>query len=151
MKTAVTISVLACAAFALLFFNTFASEQQTYPDSILGTWLIESEEAKVTIVKNDKKYHGTIVWMKDPYDKKGNLRLDSRNKDPKLRTRPLLNMVLLRDFEYDPSSKTWSKGKIYKPGLGQEVDCIIYYVDPQTIRVKGTLGFLSETQVWKRN
>lgn len=143
-------AILPIAAFAGFLILTSFYKQKVEKDAIVGTWLIESGEAKVSIYKNGEKYYGKIVWLKEPNDKNGNPKKDSRNQDEKLKDRTLDSIILIRDLIYNSETKVWHQGKIYKPGLGQEVDCIVTFVDNQTIKVKGMMGLLSETQVWKR-
>ncbi|MGB4277955.1 MAG: DUF2147 domain-containing protein, partial [Flavobacteriaceae bacterium] len=46
----------------------------------------------------------------------------------------------------------WSDGKIMDPANGKSYDCTITFENPNTLNVRGFLGFsfLGRTQVWKR-
>ena len=67
--------VLSVFFFMSIFFNSFAHSD---PDRIVGTYLAtyEGEESKVSIFKEDDgTYTARVIWVKEKYDKDGNLKL----------------------------------------------------------------------------
>ena len=51
----------------------------------LGLWYTKGKNCVINIKKNNSKYFGEMVWLKNPYDKDGNPRVDINNKDKSLR------------------------------------------------------------------
>lgn len=139
----------------LLFaFSGFTMNAQNVKENVLvGNWFTENNEAKISIYKaKDGKYYGNIIWLKEPNDKNGAPKKDIKNKHENLQNRCLLGIIILNGLQYNSEEKAWDRGRVYKPEYGHDADCIIYYIDDQTIKVKGYMGvkWLSETQVWKR-
>src|ERR1700722_9505249 len=68
-------------------------------DAIVGEWCTQREEnrppARIKFVRGDDgTYMGVISWQSEP-------RSDDHNKDPKLRGRPLLGVVLMWHLRYE--------------------------------------------------
>src|SRR5436190_23937687 len=89
----------------LLCLSLFASAK-TNPDDILGVWLSANGQAHLQIYKEGDKYFGKLVWLKEPNNAKGTPKVDANNPDEALRTKPLLGLVILRNFKYDDGE--WS-------------------------------------------
>lgn len=111
----------------------------------IGTWLVEDKDAKVELYKTaEGKLEGKCVWHIDPNKK------DDKNKDPKLRSKSVIGLVVVWDFEWDAESKEWVNGKVYKDGKEY---CGRMRLNPDgTIFLKGTIcrTFLGKTNVWTR-
>jgi uncharacterized protein (DUF2147 family) len=58
--------------------------------------------------------------------------------------------LIVRGLSRDDAA--WTDGKIMDPANGKSYDCTIRLEDPNTLNVRGFLGFsfLGRTQVWKR-
>jgi uncharacterized protein (DUF2147 family) len=122
------------------------------PDAVLGTWLNGTKRGQIQIYKQGGTYFGKIVWLIEPTDPAtGKPRTDSKNPDAAKRTRPLLNMVLLYNFKYGRGN-VWSDGKIYNPEDGKEYNCKMTLKDPNTLDVRGYMGFsfIGKSQTWTR-
>ena len=98
----------------ILHANSFANSG---PDVILGEWLSQEKDGKISIYKQGDKYYGKISWGKTPGRK------DAKNPDAKLKNRDLIGLVILQDFKYTGSA--WDNGKIYDPNSGKTYDCIL--------------------------
>ena len=120
-------------------------------DSIVGEWYTENNKSVVKIYKVGNKYYGKIIWLKAPNDKNGKPKLDKNNEDEKLQKRPLLNLVILKDFEYDEDNE-WDDGEIYNPEDGETYSCTMTLIDKNTLEVRGYVGIslLGKSQTWKR-
>jgi uncharacterized protein (DUF2147 family) len=121
-------------------------------DLVVGTWLVQDKKAKIQIYQKSGKYHGKIVWLKEPDDESGKPKLDKENPEESLRTRPLLGLVMLRDFVYD-EDREWEDGEIYDPKNGKTYSCVMTLSeDGKTLDVRGYIGFsfIGRTQVWTR-
>lgn len=132
------------------FFSSFA--QTNSADAIVGFWKTGDGKAIVEIFKQAEKYSGKIVWLAEPNDPETNKpKVDKKNEDEKLRTRPILGMVNLRDFKFI-KTKLWEDGKIYDPKSGEDYSCTIKLVNENTIEVRGYVGIslFGRTDTWKR-
>lgn len=137
----------------LLFATTFeAVSQSGEADLVVGTWLVQDENAKVKIYEKDKKYFGKIVWLQEPNDESGKPKVDRENPEKSLRSRPILGLVMLRDFEYDEDLE-WDDGQIYDPKNGKTYSCKMTLKDDgKTLDVRGYIGFsfIGRSQMWTR-
>ena len=86
----------------ILQTNSFANSG---PDVIIGEWLSQEKDGKISIYKQGDKFYGKISWGKTPGRK------DTNNPDAKLKNRDLIGLVILQDFKYTGSA--WENGKIY--------------------------------------
>jgi uncharacterized protein (DUF2147 family) len=111
-------------------------------NKVVGVWLTQDGDSKVTISKDAKgKFNGEITWLKEPL-KNGKPKVDDKNPDPKLQTRPTLGLRLLTGFEYNKSDKEWVNGTIYDPKSGKTYKCYMWFEkDPNVLSVKGYIGF----------
>jgi uncharacterized protein (DUF2147 family) len=92
-----------------------ASAQNHKADDIIGTWLNQEATGKITLYKENGKYFGKLVWLREPNDKVSGLpRTDVENPDAKLKSTPLIGLVNMKDFTFDGKDE-WSGGTIYDP------------------------------------
>jgi uncharacterized protein (DUF2147 family) len=121
----------------------------TYPpEAILGEWWTEKEDkrpsAKVKFVlAQDGTYTGILAWS--PESKK-----DVNNKDPKLRDRPVVGIVLMWNLRYDDGEYTG--GYVYNPEDGGTYRFKAEVLTPQSLKIRGYLGIalFGQTQKWSR-
>ena len=139
--------------FLFLPFLAFRPASDDKADDIVGTWLVGTKTAHVKIFKTGNYYYGKLVWMKNPNDEKGNPRRDIRNPEESERNRTLLNLLLLKGFEYDEDHH-WDNGTIYDPKSGKTYDCKIWFEngDTDVLKLRGFLGvsMLGRTDTWTR-
>lgn len=132
-----------------LISSTFSSTLKA--DDIIGEWYTDGNKSAVWIYKNKSGiYFGKIVWLKDPNESDGKPKVDKENPDPKLRTTPLIGLVILKSFKFD--SDKWTNGTIYDPENGKTYKCTIRMQDINTIDVRGYIGVsaIGRTTTWKR-
>jgi hypothetical protein len=137
-------------AIGISFLIPFLVSAKTGPDDILGMWLNSNGNGHIQIYKEGDKYFGKIVWLKEPNGPKGNPKLDVNNPDEKLKTKPILGLVILNSFKFDDGG--WTGGRVYDPQNGKDYKCNIKLKDPNTLNVRGYVGFsmLGRTEVWTR-
>ncbi|MCB2206508.1 DUF2147 domain-containing protein [bacterium] len=126
--------------------------QSNEADGIVGTWLVQDGKAKIKIYNKAGKYHGKIVWLKEPNDARGNPKLDKENPEENLRSKPIMGLVLLHGFEYDEDN-VWEDGEIYDPKNGKTYSCeLTLSEDGNTLDVRGYIGFsfIGRSQTWTR-
>lgn len=139
--------LLLCNCFTLL---AIASEKND-PDAIVGFWLSSNGQAQIQVYKEGTKYFGKIIWLKVPDDpKKGGPKKDDNNPDPSLRDKPILGLVILRDFIFKDGE--WTNGHVYDPQNGKEYRSYLKLKDPKTMTMRGYIGvsLLGRTEVWSR-
>ena len=74
---------------------------------------------------------------------------DAKNKDPKLRSRPVKGLALFYDLKGGPSK--WSGGHIYNPDDGYTYAGSVELKDHDKLVLKGcVLGFVCKSQQWVR-
>jgi uncharacterized protein (DUF2147 family) len=119
-------------------------------DEILGVWANDSGKGHIQIYKQEGKYYGKIIWLKQPTDETGKPKIDKKNPDKNLQARPLMGMVMLRDFQFE--GEEWTGGKIYNPSDGKEYKCYMKLKDPKTLSIRGYIGFslLGKTENFQR-
>jgi uncharacterized protein (DUF2147 family) len=115
-------------------------------DVILGEWISEPKDGKITIFKQGDRYFGKITWGKTPGKK------DVNNPDARLKNREIVGSVILKDFVFTGGS--WEKGTIYDPHSGKTYDCILKVKDNnQKLDIRGFVGMamFGRTSTWSRN
>ena len=141
--------------FGLLLFGIFSMQlmaQDYKADDIVGIWLNSDKDGHIKIYKQGNEYFGKLVWLKNPIDDEtGKPKLDKHNDDEGLQKRPLQDLVLLTDFEYDGDDE-WEDGEIYDPKSGNLYSCYIEMKNMDEIKVRGYIGIslLGRTTYWTR-
>lgn len=134
--------IILLACIISLSFSTYANNNA---DVIVGEWLTENNEGKVTIYKQGDLYFGKISGGKTPGRK------DSKNPDPSLRNKELIGTVILKNFKFTGGS--WEKGTIYDPNSGKTYDCILKIKNNnKTLDIRGFIGLamFGRTSTWTR-
>lgn len=128
------------ALVILVFLNMQGFGQNTNGDQIIGTWLMETKDAKIEIFKKDNRYSGKLVWSNTMYEADGKTsKKDVNNTDASLRTRNIKDLLILTDFNYQDGA--FKDGKIYDIKGGKTYSCIIKLKDKDHMLVKGYIGF----------
>ena len=105
----------ACALlFALLGATLVAAQNQTP----VGVWLHANKRIRVEIAPCGDRLCGKIIWFRWPNDAQGLPLVDLKNKNPALRTRPLLGLTVLKDLRPADDGRTWTGGEVYNPDDG---------------------------------
>lgn len=120
--------------FTILLFSKFAFAQ----DITQGTWYNEEKTGKIQFYKQGDKIFGKIVWLKDPNDN-GKPKTDKENPDSKLKSRPLIGLVNLKNFESNGKG-VWEDGEVYDPKNGKTYSCKMTLVSPTQLDVRGFIG-----------
>lgn len=137
-------------AFALMILVPAMAQHQ---DKVLGTWLTQYGDSKVTIKKDAKgKFYGEITWLKEP-NKDGKPKVDDKNPDAKLQNRPIMGLRMLDGFVYKDSQ--WVDGTIYNPKEGKTYKCYMWFDDGNynLLHVKSYIGFsfIGKEVEWTRS
>jgi len=144
-------TIVFIASFLFLAFQVAAQA-----DRIVGFWLTEEKDAQIQIVKSaNGKYNGTIVWLDEPFEDDGTIKVDDENPDAILQKRPIMGLPLLKDFVHNPKNKEWTGGTIYDPDSGNTYDAYMWFEDePNVLYLKGyILGmrFIGRSSKWYKD
>jgi uncharacterized protein (DUF2147 family) len=149
---------IGCLLGLAFLFVVSARLHAQNPDAILGKWLNGKQRAQIEIVKFEGKYSGKIVWLKEPVypsdDKKGmagKQKVDRENPDSSRRTRPLMGLLVLRNFVFTRNG-LWEQGQIYDPDNGKDYRCKMTLRSQDVLDVRGFIGFslIGRTDIWTR-
>ena len=142
---------------------TAAAAEPLPPDTIIGTWLVDSRDAVIRIDGvgdgNSRRYVGHIAWIQDDhYHAEDGPALDGKpvvdlnNPDPAQRNQPLLGLRLLWDLRYEQSH--WIGGRIYDSDNGHIFDCTVQLKDADHLRLHAYvlhLPLLGGSTIWTRS
>ena len=146
-KTIISAAVLLICSFAFIG-KIFAQDQ------VEKTWYNGDKTSKIQIyLAKDGSYYGKITWLKDPNDKDtGKPKLDKENPEEKLRSAPVLGMLIMTGFKKNPANKDeYIDGKIYDPKKGKTY-CGKVTFKGKLLDLRGylcSLTFLGRTETWE--
>ena len=118
-----------------------AASGATAAEPITGRWVTENGRGVVTVEPCGPTLCGRISRILVP----GKAPLDTRNPDPKLRSRPMLGLPVLTGFT--DNGKDW-RGRIYDPESGKTYKSIVSR-DGAGLKVQGCVMMFCRTQRWK--
>ncbi len=131
-------------------------------DAILGLWATDPEgeggQAHVEIYAVGDSYSGKIVWLEEPLyteddtdGEYGQPKVDKNNPEAALKSRPIMGLVIMQDFQYDGEG-IWKKGTIYDPDNGKTYKCKLRLVEDDVLNVRGFIGvsLIGRTSHWTR-
>ena len=112
-----------------------------------GIWLSPSRSAHVQITHCGGTLCGKVISATQP--KTNPNFLDVHNKDPALRSRRVIGVMLLDGFTGGPTE--WTGGHVYNPGDGNTYLGKLILIDDNHLKLTGcTLWVLCKSQVWTR-
>ncbi|WP_293904006.1 DUF2147 domain-containing protein [Phenylobacterium sp.] len=117
-------------------------------DLVEGEWLTQDGSAKVRIgpcAGRPDRMCGLISWFRDPANARAR---DTHNPDPKLQVRPLMGLLMIRDFKAAGAGR-WTGGRIYDPGEGKTYDSKMRINPDGTLKVEGCILIVCQAQTWK--
>jgi uncharacterized protein (DUF2147 family) len=137
--------------FSLMLLFTVHALADTNPDAVLGVWKNGTGKGHIQIYKLHGKYYGKIIWLKDITDETGKPKVDRKNSDPAQRNKPLIGLVMMRDFKFEGNNE-YANGRIYNPSDGNEYKGNLKLINPNTLSVRGYVGFswIGKTDTWVR-
>jgi uncharacterized protein (DUF2147 family) len=120
-----------------------------YPEeAILGEWCTQREEnrppGRVKFVRaQDGTYTGILTFATEP-------KKDVNNKDPKLRDRWLVGIVLMWHLHYDDGE--YVDGYVYNPEDGGTYRMKAEVLSPESLKIRGYLGIslFGQSKTWSR-
>ena len=114
-----------------------------------GVWLTPEGNSHIEIGACGEKLCGRLKWFTEPNNADGTPKLDEKNKNASLRTRPLLGLVMMSGFIKTGDGK-WTKGRIYNPEDGQTYRSEFELKNENTLNVSGCVLIFCKKQTWTR-
>lgn len=121
-------------------------------DDICGIWVEEQQDSHIKIYKTDNNlYEGKIVWLAQPLNENGEIKLDKDNPNPQLRKQTIEGLVIINNLLFTEDN-TWSKGSIYDARSGKTYSLNANLKDENTLFMRGYIGFslIGKTTTWIR-
>lgn len=140
---------VALVAMLLLAGARSAAADGVLAGDVTGRWATPGVSAVVELspcAAERSTLCGTIRWLWEAVDGKGRPRLDSRNADATLRSRPLLGLAILSGLE--PRQAGGWEGRIYNPEDGQTYRATVSRNGADTLLIEGCVLFVCQKQVW---
>ncbi len=140
------------ALFIALLMGMNLIAQSFKADDVLGIWYNEEKDAKVKIYEENGKYFGKVVWLEEPNEPDTGLpKLDDENPDEEMQKRPIMGLMLVKDFVFD-GDDVWDDGEIYDPKSGNTYSCYLKFEDENKLKVRGYIGisWIGRTTYWTR-
>src|SRR5262245_29810843 len=133
---------------ALLLLTAAATSHAQ--EGVVGRWVTPGVAAIVELAPcpGTTTLCGTIRWLWEAVDEKGQPRLDSQNADTGLRSRPLLGLAVLSGLTPAPGG-VWS-GRIYNPEDGQTYKASLRRTAADSLLVEGCVLVICRKQVWRK-
>lgn len=129
------------------------SKLNSAADNIVGTYEAwqNKDHFKATITKqSDGTYKGQVFWAERDREKDGSKRLDKKNPDKSLRSKPLDQAVLFSGLKYDADKHEWSGTKVYDPQRGIRAKMDAHFLDDGRLQIRGSFMAFSEKVYWKK-
>ena len=128
-----------------------ANAQSIKANDLVGDWLAGEGKAIVRIGYNGKAYEGNVVWLKEPKNPDGSIKLDKNNPDDALKSKPIIGSHMLKGFTYAGDGE-WENGTIYDARNGKTYSCVITMESINKLKVRGYIGMpmFGKTQDWTR-
>ena len=116
-----------------------------------GIWYTKGEESIIKVHPcgaDADALCGTLVWLKEPKEADGSLKVDKLNKDPSKKNKPMVGLDILLNMK--AADDHW-KGKAYNPEDGKLYDITFSPKEDDTADLRGcVLGFLCQTEQFTR-
>jgi uncharacterized protein (DUF2147 family) len=130
------------------FFAVSLSGLVMADEAANGVWMLDSGKVTVRIAPCGSDLCGSIVGLAKPLNKKGEPKLDKKNPDESLRSRPLIGLTILANMK--PSGDNKWKGTIYNADDGRTYSSYMK-LSGNNMKVKGCVGPFCKTMMFIRS
>jgi uncharacterized protein (DUF2147 family) len=141
-------------SLTLFFFSVSITKVATaQKDQLEKIWYNEKKTSKIQIyLAKDGAYYGKVVWLDQPNDKDtGKPKLDKENPDEKLRSEPVMGLLIMRGFKKSSdNANEYADGTIYDPKNGKTY-CGKISFKGNTLELHGficSVKFLGRSETW---
>ena len=134
---------------SILLASTFTIQQvQTAEESIVGYWLAPQSIFEIKNCDGALCAEIVQIFVAEGVDPKS--KLDSKNMDPELQSRPLIGINIFEGFNGEFNSKNTLKGgRIYNPRDGKSYKSRLRLLDNGNLRVEGCVLFICDGDEWR--
>jgi uncharacterized protein (DUF2147 family) len=136
-----TWAAIAIAGGAMLASGSVRAQSA---DDAFGTWRHPENGSHINIYQCGGGLCAKVVKVADPSRK------DDKNPDPKLRTRPVVGVVIMNGAK-KTGANTWS-GKLYNTQDGATYNGTVTVVNKNTLKLEGCVlgGLVCQGPTWTR-
>ncbi|MEP6466182.1 MAG: DUF2147 domain-containing protein [Parafilimonas sp.] len=116
---------------------------QNNPDEIIGKWESTDKNLIVEVYKQQNVFKAKVVWFYDGDDTITPIskRLDIKNPNKTLRSRPIVGVDILSGLTYNAKQNRWNGGKIYDATSGRTWDATVWLTNFNNLNVRGFYVF----------
>lgn len=134
----------------LLSLFTIKANAQINANSIVGFWVDSVTQNRFQIEKSAQSYTIKIVALSSPLNDKGLPKIDAKNPDINLRSRPILGMEIANGIVFDKKASSWNGKEIYSPEKGMAASCVISLKDINHLKLVASKYFIKMEKKWIR-
>jgi uncharacterized protein (DUF2147 family) len=120
--------------------------------SPVGRWVTEGGWSQIEIYPCGGNLCGRIVWLKEPRDKDGQIKVDAKNPDPAKRAQTLVGLTMMWNFAGTADPSEWQGGRIYNPLDGDTYRAMLKLHPDGKLEVRGyvVIPLFGGSQHWER-
>jgi uncharacterized protein (DUF2147 family) len=137
-------------ALSLFLMIALTSTLSAQKDQVCKVWYNQEKTSRLEVYQVGNTFEAKIIWLSEP-NENGKPKLDKENPDDKLKSRPVLGLVVLHSIHKTKDDPNYyDDGKIYDPKNGKTYDCHMTYKG-NTIELRGYvlgMSFLGRTSIW---
>jgi uncharacterized protein (DUF2147 family) len=137
-------------ALSLILMTAMVTVASAQKDQFCKVWYNQEKDGKLEVYQVGNTYEAKIVWLKEP-NENGKPKVDKNNPDDKLKTRPVIGLVILKGlYKTKDDPNYYDGGKVYDPKNGKTYDCHLT-IKGNTAELRGYvlgMSFLGRTSVW---
>lgn len=130
--------------FAAILLAAVSSNASEKPE-VFGFWQTEGNSSKIEIYPCGDYLCGKVAWLKHPNFMNagdgpiGSVKVDRKNPDPSMRSRPILGLQVIEGLTPVGNDK-WEHGKCYDPESGNTYKCRMHLASPDKLEMRGYIG-----------
>lgn len=150
MRASIFGVLLALAAFC------GSAAAATDGSAIVGTWATDDGSSHIAIAAAGDRYDGRVVWLQEPRfasndadGMAGQPKVDRKNPDAALRTRPVMGLTVLSGLRYG-GDNAWEGGTLYAPATGKSFPCKASLASDGTLKLAVGGSVFGRTVTWTR-
>ena len=135
-----------------LIFFLFPMLLFSQENDICGKWIEEKKQSHIEIYKTkNNTYEGKIVWLSEPLNEEGKVKIDTKNPDITLRNQTIQGLIIVKNLEYLDNNE-WGKGNIYDARSGKTYSLNAKLKNNNTLFMRGYIGFslIGKSTTWIR-
>jgi uncharacterized protein (DUF2147 family) len=135
--------------FFVLITMLFVSFARAESATVQGRWL--TSQSVIQVRDCGGQLCGVIEQLLLPERIDQSQLLDVKNKDRRLRDRPMLGMNLLMDFgALVPGQTRYPKGRVYHPDHGRDYRASLTLISPDQLEIEGCVFAFCQSEQWSR-